>query len=304
MTARTARIARCSLTFTAAALCALALVAYGADAKEAILTGFDALTTPGQSADLRAKLEGARWPHFDVKGEPIEYLLNGQPIGTAITDSDGLAVFTWQPPAAGHYHITVRPAAASKCQATPDVLLVAAWKPDARILISDLDHTLADATALQFLRRDSKDIPTLPGASDALNDLAQIYRVIYLTARDEAFTRKTRAWLQMNGFPEGPVFSWDFLDAPLSHEKYKAQMIAAFKKSFSHIEAGVGDLVGDAKAYLQNGLKAIIISPGKPPEDLPKAAIDVKSWRQVLELLTAKAEEQAKRPPPDKPVGK
>ena len=56
----------------------------------------------------------------------------------------------------------------------------------------------------------------------------------------------------------------------------------------SHFPAEID--AGDAKAYLANGIKAIIIG-AKRDDDLPEKAIWVKTWADVEKHLTPKKRE-------------
>jgi len=272
------------LAVLAAALVAGVVFTAAACAKRAVLTGLDALTPPDRRVLLRAKLERDRWPYPDIHGQPVEFLLDGRRLGVAPSDHDGVASLLYQPGKPGDFLITVRLAPEATCHAPPDKLLLAVWNTDTRILVTDVDHTIADVRALEFLRVKDEDIPALPGAAAALREIAAQYRIVYLTGRDEAFARRTRAWLDMNSLPSGPVFYWDFLGSPLAHGRFKAQTIAGLKKTYGNIEAGVGDLASDARAYLENGLRTFILAD-KARRDLPRAAIPVPSWDAVRLLL-------------------
>jgi len=259
-------------------------------AEEAILTGFDALTRPGDEVVLLAKLEKAGLTRSDIEGEEIDFFLDELFLGSSTTGDDGTAGITTSQTIPGEHSVTVSLAKGSKYMAKPDTLLLAVWDKSTRIFVCDLDHTLADVNGLQFLRRQNKDIPTLPGAPGALQKLDEIYNIVYVTGRDDIFTRKTNSWLQANLFPVGPVFYWDFLGGPFSHGKFKRNLIAEFKKSFARIEAGAGDLATDASAYLENGIQAFILIGKEHDEDLPKEAKQVESWKEIVEQLTVATE--------------
>ena len=263
-------------------------MAQDATRKKALLHGYDVLALPGENVMLRAKAEKRNSIRFrpDIEGETLEFLIGGKALGSAKTDGDGIAALPHKFEKAGRYMVTVRFGAKSK-YAAEDTFLVEVCDAKTRLIVCDIDHTIADISATKFIFKKNEKVPALPGSPEALARLARHYKIIYITARDDTFLRKTRDWLALRKFPRAPVFFWDFGGKKLSHRKYKTREIAAIKKRFPNIVAGVGDKVGDAKAYLANGLKAVIIAPERD-EDLPEKAAWAKTWAEVEKHLTPK----------------
>ncbi len=75
------------------------------------------------------------------------------------------------------------------------------------IFVSDVDGTLTSSESVEFTALLTGRTPdTHPGASEALRALAEKgYRPIYLTARPEWLTQRTREFLEVRGFPRGIV---------------------------------------------------------------------------------------------------
>ena len=261
-------------------------MAQDAGKTDAHLSGYDVLALPGEAAVLRTKAEKHSRVRFrpDIEGEAIEFHAGGKLLGSAKTDGDGVAALPHKFEKPGRYMVTVRFGAASK-YAAEDALLVEVRNATTRLIVCDIDHTIADVSAAKFVFKKNEKVPALPGSPEALARLAKHAQIIYITARDDALLRKTRDWLALRKFPRAPVFFWDFGGKKLSHEKYKTREIAAIKKRFPNTVAGVGDKVGDARAYLANGLRAVIISP-KRDDDLPEKAIWVKTWADAEKHLT------------------
>ena len=157
------------------------------------------------------------------------------------------------------------------------------WPADSRILITDVDHTISDLALLKVPFTPNERIPALPGAAVALTELSRTHRIVYLSARDEALYDKTRAWLQEKGFPEGPLFCREFR-VSVGQETFKRQFIAEFKKRYPQTVVGIGDQPSDARAYLSNGMAALLLDPEGRAE-LPAGAVRVSSWREVLQQL-------------------
>jgi phosphoglycolate phosphatase-like HAD superfamily hydrolase len=103
-----------------------------------------------------------------------------------------------------------------------------------------------------------------------------------VTGRKRYLKEKTKRWLRMKGFPPAPVFFAPGFRSFLSHERFKFELIRRLKASWPNITIGIGDRNSDARAYLANGLRAIIIR-GKGP--CPPGATGVRDWRAIRGLL-------------------
>ena len=162
--------------------------------------------------------------------------------------------------------------------------MLAAYKKDALILVSDIDHTIADVALTAYLFTSNEKVLPLPGSVDVLHRLKKRYTIIYVTGRDDEFMNVTRDWLRLHAFPPGPVFFWDLGVKPFSMGKYKAETIKALKVRFPNMSVGVGDKIHDAEAYLGSRMRAIIIGD-KFPENLPDGAEFVRSWAEIGRML-------------------
>ncbi|MCZ6691987.1 MAG: hypothetical protein O7H41_20560 [Planctomycetota bacterium] len=269
-----------------------ALLAMPAQEKEkpkAKLQGYDLIAFPGEEVILKAKLEKDDFFHRDLEDQKIVFRLDTVELGTAISGEQGIARFAFLPDKEGTYRIQVAVHEKSPYQADEAEILLLAISEQKPILICDIDHTVADISSLKFMITPNDEVEALPGAADALHQIAESYQVIYLTGRDDTFMKKTKEWMRIKEIPRAPIFFWDFLGAPSqSHARYKKEQIAGFKKKWSNIQIGVGDNKGDAKAYLENGLRAYILGE---EEDLPDGTVRVSSWKDLLEDLTRQEEE-------------
>ena len=254
----------------------------GAGAKKAYLQGYDALGRPGVELGLRAKAEKASRLRFrpDLEDEVVRFHLAGRLLGSAKTNDDGVAAIRHTFNKAGRYTVTATLGDRSKYAAEPGSFLVAVHDANTRFVVCDVDHTLAGVSAAKFVFKKNEDVPALPGSVEVLTQAAKHYAILYVTARDDAFMNTTRGWMALRKFPPGPVFFWDFGRKKTSHRKYKTREIAAIKEQFPHLVIGLGDKASDARAYLANGLRAIIIHPERD-DDLPRQAVWVKSWSQA-----------------------
>ncbi|MBX3231880.1 MAG: phosphatidylinositol transfer protein [Labilithrix sp.] len=78
---------------------------------------------------------------------------------------------------------------------------------DTKIFVSDVDGTLTESENAEYLAIAKGVQPgTHPGAPEALRALvAKGYRPMYLTARPEILTSRTREFLEKHGFPPGII---------------------------------------------------------------------------------------------------
>jgi phosphatidate phosphatase APP1 len=252
---------------------------------EARLQALDALARPGEEITLCARLEreGVKGIHPDIAGAPLVYVLEGRRIGRAVTDDDGTAELRWRAPAGGRadLRVEVRTEEGSGYAAAPSTLLVAVRDGARPILITDIDHTIADIASLKFPFEEPEDIPERPGAARVLRSLAERYDIVYLTARDDAYVERTRRWLAIRGFPAGPVFHRDLTLTRLSAGDFKTGFLRGLKKAWPGCRVGVGDRTEDVEAYRGAGLEAILIGD----DDLPEGARRAASWADIEEFL-------------------
>ncbi len=255
--------------------------------KPAFISGYDQLVLPGEMVELSVKAEKAKLFPFrtDIKKQKIEYFMGSKFIGSAKTDSEGISRVKLSFDKLGLHTIASNFNSKSKyeAEATDNRILVAT--KDQPILVTDIDHTIADISGLEFLRTSDELIPELTGASKVLNRVRSKFLILYLTARDDTFIRRTKFWLDFMNFPKGPSFFWDFgffNGVPRNHGEYKRAQISKLK-SKHNIVIGVGDKPHDISAYRSNGLRAYYI--GLSGLKLAPGTIKVKSWLEIEKHL-------------------
>lgn len=253
------------------------------------LQGYDGITLPGEEVILKAKLEKDDFFHRDLEDQKILFRRGQEVLGTAITGEQGIGRIAYRPEKEGTYRITVALDPRSPYQGDEAEIFLQVIPKDRKILICDVDHTVADISSLKFLITPNEEVEPLTGAPEALDRLSQTYQILYLTARDDAFMRKTKAWMEEKDLPRAPIFFWDYLGSvSQSHTRFKKEQIASFKEKWPNVAVGVGDREGDAKAYLENGLAAYILGD---EDDLPEGAIRSASWQEILSDLIRDQEE-------------
>jgi len=84
-----------------------------------------------------------------------------------------------------------------------------------------------------------------------MNDLAQVYDIVYIGARPPKTLEVTQKWLKTNGFPDGEIIFG------CNQEERMAQVKELKKRKEFH--AGIGDRWDDNELHLELGCKSIIL---------------------------------------------
>ncbi|MBI5360094.1 MAG: hypothetical protein HZA48_05870 [Planctomycetes bacterium] len=254
-----------------------------------IISGYDALCYPDEKTTLTAKLEtddtfGIR---EDIRSETMIFMLKNRQIGTAITDDEGNARISFDAPAStGDYIVTANLATDSKFKKTRGgEILLAVRNQQQQFIISDIDHTLCDASIMEFLLYKNANVKPLKNSVEAMNLLAEKYTVIYLTHRDDRFLLRTKEWLKMKGFPAGVSYYSDLPHSSLNAEEFKTPVVRELKARWPNIVYGFGDKKTDMDAYSQNGIECFIISAPDTSAEVPVSAHYVKDWMEIERQL-------------------
>lgn len=245
----------------------------GVAAAGTVATGHDAVTTPGQAVSVSAKFEKGGWRFWrpDIKDAPATIRIQGRTI-TAHTDRDGVARATIRPLQVGVYDLE------SSLDRDPGTVArgrLFVLDPTRPVAIVDLDGTLSKLPSL-LVPLFGGVAPTYEGAPELIRDLAVTHTIVYLTARDDAFTKKSRKFLQRHNYPDGPIL---FNDLGLTsrpelaqlksgnHAKFKLARILALEDRGVRLGLGIGNAETDAEAYERAGLPSYIRtrkhSPGR-----------------------------------------
>jgi phosphatidate phosphatase APP1 len=241
---------------------------------------FDALARPGEEVVLTARLETDGLPGLspDYENETLVLTAPGGAEQAAVTGDEGTAEFRVRAPdRRGDFTCSVRDGGS-----TERALLRLAVRPaEEPLLLVDLDGTIVASGTFAVIRGEAEP---MPGAAEALTALSRGRTIVYFTARDDFLLRSTREFLSRYRFPPAPLLLRDLTIGTLSAETYKTEALRALRERFTGPWVGVGDRVEDARAYLANGARALILSVD--PEDLPPGAIAVRDWAEIRALLS------------------
>jgi len=254
------------------------------DPQPVALYGLDVLAQPGQRLRLRARLRAGELFGLarDIPRAPVSYFLNDDLLATVMTNRSGRAALERIVPKAEDHVIRLFYPGGEEYASAESYLRLFVRKPNASFLVTDIDFTLAQTESLLALRSGRVALKAQPRAAFVLRRLVteRGMTILYITAREESLINLTREWLSDQGFPPGPLFAWDYLHSPLSHEAYKQQLLSRLKKEWPGIEWAVGDRLEDVRAYQACGIKPIWL-PSIPPEQAPEGTFIVQSWRDI-----------------------
>ncbi len=114
-------------------------VLFAAEKTSATIFVRDALTAPGKPAIVEAKLLSKRLMLIaQLGGEPLELMVDGKVVATALTGGDGRAFFTYSPKAQGLTPIQVRVGNSPRVDQAEGQANLAVWEKRQPILMIEV----------------------------------------------------------------------------------------------------------------------------------------------------------------------
>jgi hypothetical protein len=262
---------------------------FAAEKSSATILVRDALTTPGQPATVEAKLISKRLMLIAaLGGEPLELVVDGKVVATALTGGDGRALFTYTPKAQGLAPVHVRIGASPRVGQAEGQANLAVWEKRQPILVVELSSLIEEPIPSRVpsigiaLESERKPI------TEAVNELGKLtqfyYKVVYVMNSPvgiDGFQRSAEArdWLKRHKFPAGYVLALS-ADTNALGAKIDEFHAAGWKT----IKTGVGRSKAFAEAFLQRRLDAIMV-PEPSKGEVPRKAKVAKDWKDVRRKL-------------------
>lgn len=249
----------------------------------------DALTSPNQPATIEAKLIGKGLvASTALGGEPVELMVDGNVLATAMTGGDGRAFLTYTPTAKGVRSVQVRVGQSSRVDPAEGQAHLAVWEKRQPILMIELSSLMdmSPPSRVPDIRLGSESVrKPLPEAADELEKLTRFYyQVIYVAqlppGRDGfRVSTEVEEWLKAHKFPTGYVL-------PLSAEtKALGDKIDELHEAgWKTVKIGIGRSKAFVEAFLQRRLAAIMV-PEPTKGDVPRKAKVAKDWKDVRKKL-------------------
>jgi hypothetical protein len=255
------------------------------------LTVRDSLTTPNQPATIEATLTGkSSLTEAGLGGEPIELLIAGNVVATAMTGSDGRAILSYTSKTKGVIPFTVRVGSTSSIAGAEVGANLAVWERRSPMMAVEMTALIEDAAgqtpAVIFPGKDVEGRRPLPDAAAELGKLTQFYyNVLYVVMNDKAVGTNdqvgalARQWLKDKKFPAGHI-----IVLPSSPEAFGAKLDEWHAAGWTTLKIGVGRTRAFAEAFLQRRLDAVMV-PEPAKGEAPRKAKVAKEWKEVRKKL-------------------
>lgn len=260
------------------------------DKMAAALLVKDALTSPHQSATLEAQLTTkGLLGRTGLGGEPLELVIDGKAVATAMTGGDGRAFLSYTPNAMGVVPVIVRVGNSPRVEPAEGMASLAVWERRNPIVAVEMAALIDESSPQSLLpgvpRQIDADPKPMPDAADELGKLTQFYyRLIYVVSvpdGSDAFqmAAKTREWLTTHKFPSGYV-----LVLPGGAQAWGDKLDELHAAGWKTLKTGIGRSKAFAEVLLHRRLEALIV-PEPVKGEVPRKAKVAKEWKDVRKKL-------------------
>jgi len=278
-------------TFLLLLLWTAPVILFAAEKTSAILTVHDSLTSPNQPATIEATLrQKGLLTETGLGGEPIELLVAGNVVATAMTGGDGRAFLSYTPKAKGVVPFTVRVGTTPRVAVTEAGANLAVWERRNPIMAVEMAALMEDAAeqgpVLTLPGKDMEGRRPMPDASAELGKLTQFYyNVIYVVTHDKAASTndhvgtQARQWLKDQKFPVGYI-----IVLPSNPEAWGTKLDEMHDAGWKTLKIGVGRTKAFTEAFLQRRLDAVMV-PEPAKGEAPRKARVAKGWKDVRKIM-------------------
>jgi hypothetical protein len=255
------------------------------------LTVHDSLTSPNQPATIEATLVGKNLlTESGLGGEPIELLIAGNVVATAMTGGDGRAFLSYTPKAKGAVPFTVRVGITPRVAVAEAGANLAVWERRNPIMAVEMVALMEDAAGqgltVIWPGKEAEGRRPMPDAANELGKLTQFYyNVLYVVTRDKTMGTndqvnvQARQWLKDQKFPVGHI-----LVLPSDPEAFGAKLDELHAAGWKTLKIGVGRTKAFAEAFLQRRLDAVMV-PEPAKGEAPRKAKVAKEWKEVRKKM-------------------
>ena len=255
------------------------------------LTVHDSLTSPNQPATIEATLTGkSLLTETGLGGEPIELLVAGNVVATAMTGGDGRAFLSYTPKAKGSVPFTVRVGTTPRVAVAEADANLAVWERRNPIMAVEMAALMEDPAGQEptvtWPGKETEGRRPMPDAANELGKLSQFYyNLLYVVTQDKVggsndqVNAQARQWLKDQKFPVGHI-----LVLPSDPEAFGAKLDEMHAAGWKTLKIGVGRTKAFAEAFLQRRLDAVMV-PEPAKGDVPRKAKVAKEWKDVRKKM-------------------
>ena len=255
------------------------------------LTVHDSLTSPNQPATIEATLTGkSLLMETGLGGEPIELLVAGNVVATAMTGGDGRVFLSYTPKAKGAVPFTVRVGTTPRVAVAEAGANLAVWERRNPIMAVEMASLMEDVVGqgpfVTWPGKEAEGRRPMPDAANELGKLSQFYyNLLYVVTQDKVggsndqVNAQARQWLKDQKFPVGHI-----LVLPSDPEAFGAKLDEMHAAGWKTLKIGVGRTKAFAEAFLQRRLEAVMV-PEPAKGDAPRKAKVAKEWKEVRKKM-------------------
>ena len=277
--------------FTILLLLTAATILSAAEKIPGTLTVHDSLTSPNQPAIIEATLkEKSLLMETGLGGEPIELLVAGNVVATAMTGGDGRAFLSYTPKAKGTVPLTVRVGTTPRVAVAEAGANLSVWERRNPIMAVEMVALMEDPAGqgltVTLPGKEVEGRRPMPDAAKELGKLTQFYyNVLYVVIVDKAVgsndqvNAQARQWLKDQKFPVGHI-----LVLPSDPEAFGTKLDEMHAAGWKTLKIGVGRTKAFAEAFLQRRLEAVMV-PEPAKGEAPRKAKVAKEWKDVRKKM-------------------
>jgi len=266
-------------------------ILFAAEKTVGTLTVHDSLTAPNQSATIEVTLTGkGLLTETGLGGEPIELLIAGNAVATAMTGGDGRAFLSYTPKAKGVVPFTVRVGTTPRVALAEVGANLAVWERRSPIMAVEMaalmKDTAGEGPTIAGPGKEVEGRRPMPDAAEELGKLTQFYyNVLYVVTQDKAggttdqVNAQARQWLKDHKFPVGHI-----LVLPSGPETFGAKLDELHAAGWKTLKVGVGRTKAFAEVFVQRRLEAVMV-PEPAKGDAPRKAKVAKEWKEVRKKM-------------------
>ena len=255
------------------------------------LTVHDSLTSPNQPATIEAMLTGkSLLTEIGLGGEPIELLVAGNVVATAMTGGDGRAFLSYTPKAKGAVPFTVRVGTTPRVAVAEAGANLAVWERRNPIMAVEMASLMEDVVGqgptVTWPGKEAEGRRPMPDAAKELGKLSQFYyNLLYVVTVDKAMgpndlvNAQARQWLKDQKFPVGHI-----VVLPSNPEAFEAKLDELHAAGWKTLKIGIGRTKPFAEAFLQRRLDAVMV-PEPAKGEAPRKAKVAKEWKDVRKKM-------------------
>lgn len=266
-------------------------ILFAAEQTSGILTVHDSLTAPNQPATIEVTLTGkSLLMEAGLGGEPIQLLVAGNVVATAMTGGDGRAFLSYTPRAKGTVPFTVRVGDTLRVGVAEAGANLAVWERRSPIMAVEMaalmEDTAGEGPTIAGPGKEVEGRHPMPDAAEELGKLTQFYyNVLYVVTQDKAggttdqVNAQARQWLKDHKFPVGHI-----LVLPSGPEAFGAKLDELHASGWKTLKIGIGRTKAFAEVFVQRRLEAVMV-PEPAKGDAPRKAKVAKGWKEVRKKM-------------------